>query len=95
MILKQTERILVFAPHPDDETLAVGGLLAEAFHRGLPVRVVYLTSGDHNPWAQRFVERRWKIRGSDRQRWAQIREKEALEALQVLGGSPECAAFLR
>ncbi len=95
MLLNPDDRILVFAPHPDDETLAIGGLLATAFDRGLPVRVVYLTSGDRNPWAQRFVERRWTLRDEDRARWGKLREAEAIAALEVLGGNSADACFLR
>jgi LmbE family N-acetylglucosaminyl deacetylase len=94
-MLKPEDRILVFAPHPDDESLATGGLLALAFDRGLPVRVVYLTSGENNPWAQRLVETRWTIRDADRQRWGMLREQEAVQALRVLGGDHSCARFLR
>ncbi len=95
MLLNPDDRILVFAPHPDDETLAIGGLLCTAFDRGLPVRVVYLTSGDRNPWAQRFVEHRWIIRDEDRRRWGELREAEAIAALGMLGGSSADARFLR
>ena len=36
---------LVLAPHPDDESLGCGGLIAEACARGLPPVVVVLTDG--------------------------------------------------
>jgi len=39
-------RTLVVAPHPDDETLAVGGVVAQKRARGVDVAVVFLTSGD-------------------------------------------------
>jgi len=38
--------LIVFAPHPDDEVLGCGGLLANCLQAGLPVSVVVLTSGD-------------------------------------------------
>ncbi len=38
--------LIVFAPHPDDEILGCGGLLANCLQAGLPVNVVVLTSGD-------------------------------------------------
>ncbi len=40
------QRILVIAPHPDDETLAPGGLVSRARANGASVRAVVLTSGD-------------------------------------------------
>jgi hypothetical protein len=54
---------------------------------------VYVTSGDNNPWAQRFFERRWRIGLADRKRWGERRKQEALAALRVLGGSEEQAVF--
>jgi LmbE family N-acetylglucosaminyl deacetylase len=40
------ERILVFAPHPDDETLGCGGLMSKAKAAGAEVFVQFLTVGD-------------------------------------------------
>lgn len=36
---------LVIAPHPDDESIGCGGLIAECVARGRPVRVAVLTDG--------------------------------------------------
>ena len=38
---------LVFAPHPDDESLGCGGLTLALAQRGIPVQAVLLTSGDY------------------------------------------------
>ncbi len=38
---------VVVAPHPDDETLAAGGLIAALTSRGIPVSVVAVTDGEH------------------------------------------------
>ena len=37
---------VVVAPHPDDETLATGGLIAYLRQRGVPVQVVAVTDGE-------------------------------------------------
>jgi len=37
--------IIVFAPHPDDETLACGGTIARRLNEGYDVTVVFLTDG--------------------------------------------------
>lgn len=37
---------VIISPHPDDETLATGGLIAWQRKRGVPVRVVAVTDGD-------------------------------------------------
>ncbi len=42
----QGERILVFAPHPDDETLAVGGYLFMGCKLGADIKIVLVTDGN-------------------------------------------------
>jgi len=83
--LASTDRILYFAPHPDDESLAGGGLIQKAMALGAQVRVIFVTSGDRNPWPQRVLERRLFVDGKARTRWAALRRTEAMRALEVLG----------
>ena len=78
-------RLLLFAPHPDDESLACSILLQRALRAGAAVRVVYVTDGDDNPWPQRVLERKWRLNATDRRRWGRLRRTEALAALRVLG----------
>ncbi len=78
-------RLLVIAPHPDDETIATGLLVQQVSAAGGEVRIVLLTAGDNNPWPQRWLERRWRIGARDRQRWAQRRGAEMRQALASLG----------
>jgi LmbE family N-acetylglucosaminyl deacetylase len=44
-------RVLLLAPHPDDETLGAGGLIAQARAAGATVSVVLLTAGEAEPGA--------------------------------------------
>ena len=74
-------RLLVFAPHPDDESLACGILLQNAVEAGAAILVIYVTDGENNPWPQRYLSRRWRLNAAARQRWAKLRRKEALAAL--------------
>lgn len=39
-------RILVIAPHPDDDIITSAGVIYNAVKRGEPVKVVYMTNGD-------------------------------------------------
>ena len=86
-------RLMLIAPHPDDETIPAGILLQQAIDAGASVRVVYLTSGDNNPWPQRYIEHQWKISSDDRARWGQRRRKEAFTALAHLDVNPEDVVF--
>lgn len=89
-----TDRLLVFAPHPDDETLATGEMIQFAMAAGARVRIVFATDGDNNPWPQRWCERRWRIGVAERERWGKRRRGEAMAALGHLGVAPESARFL-
>jgi LmbE family N-acetylglucosaminyl deacetylase len=82
------DRVLVVAPHPDDESLATGGLLQAAQAAGAARRVLLVTDGDNNPWPQRWHEKRWRIGAAERARWGTRRRSEALAALQMLGVAP-------
>jgi LmbE family N-acetylglucosaminyl deacetylase len=79
------DRVLVLAPHPDDESIACGGLLLAARAAGSARRVVVVTDGDNNPWPQRWIEKRWRIDAAARARWGARRRAEAQAALDVLG----------
>ena len=85
---------MVLAPHPDDESLATGGVLQAASAERSEVRVLFITDGENNPWAQRAVEKRWHIGADERSRWGRRRRQEAIRALAVLGVDPSAARFL-
>ncbi len=89
-----TDRLLVFAPHPDDETLATGEMIQFAMAAGAKARVVFATDGDNNPWPQRWCERRWRIGAAERARWGKRRRAEAVAALGRLGVAAEFSRFL-
>ena len=45
---KKGQRVLILAPHPDDEAIACAGVIQQALKAGAKVKIVYLTNGDHN-----------------------------------------------
>jgi len=68
--------LLVVAPHPDDESLGCGGLLAWAAANGRRARVMVLTDGEHShPGSTTFPP----------SRLAGIRRNEAIDAGARLG----------
>lgn len=77
--------LMVLAPHPDDESLAAGGLIQRALDHGVRVSVVFVTDGENNPWPQRALERRLWIGSRQRGGWARRRREEADKALRELG----------
>ncbi len=40
------KKIMVFAPHPDDDILGCGGSIAKHSHQGHEIIIVYMTSGE-------------------------------------------------
>lgn len=84
--MTQPARNLVIAAHPDDDVIGCGAMLAAAFRRRDDVRIVYVTDGS----ASHPGSRHWSP-----QRLAALRESEAAEAIERLGGVPSILRFLR
>ena len=85
---------MLIAAHPDDESLACSVVLQHAVCAGAAIRVIYATDGENNPWPQRVLEWKWRLNGTDRERWGKLRRAEALAALDVLGVGASRASFL-
>jgi LmbE family N-acetylglucosaminyl deacetylase len=91
--LESRDRVLVLAPHCDDETLGAGGTIAMARRRGLPVRIVFLTNGDGSRSTQIAVDAR-QLRRNSFQELAKLRQKETLRACRTLGVDEKDVVFL-
>ena len=85
LMFDSDSRLLLIAPHPDDESLGCGVVLQRGVRAGAAIQVVYATDGEDNPWPHRLIERKWHLDAEDRKRWGQLRRAEALAALSVLG----------
>lgn len=92
--LAPNDRILIFAPHPDDETIATGGVIQQAVAMGLPIRLVYLTYGDNAETAFIAYRKRPVVRSKSVQGMGLTRHDEAVAAADVLGLSPDQLTFL-
>jgi LmbE family N-acetylglucosaminyl deacetylase/GT2 family glycosyltransferase len=77
------ERLLVLAPHPDDEVIGCGGLIALHLSDRRPVRVVIATDGAEATGSS-----------GDRGTYIVTREEESRRGLELLGGATEID-FLR
>jgi LmbE family N-acetylglucosaminyl deacetylase len=87
--IDKNKKIIVFAPHPDDETLGCGGIMAKKLAEGYEVFVVVLTDG-------RFLL--LKSFGIDceptPEQVKEIRRGEVLIATKILGVPEENVVFL-
>jgi LmbE family N-acetylglucosaminyl deacetylase len=80
------ERLLVIAPHPDDETLGAGGLVQRVVARGGSVRVVLVTAGDGYVEAVTHATGEPRPRPAEYIAYGERRLREARAALRELGG---------
>ncbi len=87
-------RLLVLAPHPDDETLAAGGLIQAVLSRGGSVWVVFATNGDGFRLAARRALHKASPGPAEYRRLGELRRREALDALARLGVPEARATFL-
>jgi LmbE family N-acetylglucosaminyl deacetylase len=84
----------VLSPHCDDETLGLGGTIAQARRNGVPVTVAFLTNGDGFPLAAGRELRDVRLTPADYVRFAERRQQETLRALSALGVDKSSAVFL-
>lgn len=77
--------ILILAPHPDDESLGCGGLIAAAVAAGQPPFVLVLTDGAaSHPNSRAYPPERLRT----------LREREARNAVKALGLAADRIGFL-
>jgi LmbE family N-acetylglucosaminyl deacetylase len=69
-----SERVVVIAPHPDDEAMGCAGTLVRHHQRGDSVRIVFITDGSQS-----------RALGLDSASMRTHREKEATEAASRMG----------
>lgn len=94
VIIDGSTRLLVVAPHPDDEALGAAGLIQRVRARHGAVRVALLTSGDGFPEGVELAERIAHPRPSDYRGYGALRERESRAAMALLGVLPADLLFL-
>jgi len=78
---KMKERIVVFAPHPDDEVLGCGGTIVKRIKEGYDVYIVFMTDGgsSHSKCPTELKA---------------VRQQEAKDAARILGVDQKNLFFL-
>ncbi len=87
-------RLLVVAPHPDDESLAAGGLMQQVLAAGGRVHVLFMTSGDGYPEAVELATGHRQPTAVDYRGFGELRRAEALVALEHFHVLPLSVTFL-
>src|SRR5438132_4751300 len=79
------DRILIVAPHIDDESIAAGGYAIDAIESGAEVFVVFLTAGDCNRFSARLMHKTIEPTASNYLSVGKTRIAEAHDAMRLLG----------
>ena len=79
------DRVLIVAPHIDDEAIGAGGYAFDAVENGAEVYVVFLTAGDCNRMSARLLHKTLEPTASNYLDVGKVRIAEAHAAMQMLG----------
>jgi LmbE family N-acetylglucosaminyl deacetylase len=82
---RAADRVLVVAPHPDDETLCCGGYVQRALASGAQVYIVWITGGEAFELDALVVQHHLRERGKGLERLGSRRLGEARAAALRLG----------
>lgn len=85
-----TKSLLIITPHPDDETLGVGGHIVRFVKEGYRVYTISLTLGDGYSAAVALKNKSFSPKCIDYINFGKIRSQEIKEALSKLGVKNEC-----
>jgi|SRR6266498_1660116 len=86
--------ILIISPHPDDETLAAGGVIQQVLAAGSEVKVVIVTNGDGQRFAPVMINNKFDPRPRDYIAMGERRQAEVIAALDKLGVQYDDIVFL-
>lgn len=90
----KNDRVLILAPHPDDETIGASGVIQRALKSGASVFVACYTSGDANELAFIIYEKRFTFRKGEFLHMGEVRRKETISAMKFLGVDENNIFFL-
>lgn len=85
-IFQRAKSCLVIAPHPDDESLGCGGLIARLRDLEIAVHVIFTTDGSMSHPHSRNTSSAARCK---------MREQEAISALRILGVEEKNITFFR
>ncbi len=83
--IKQNERLLILAPHPDDESLSSAGLAHHVLAEGGTVRSVIVTAGDAYVEAIEKDTGRKNLTPTDFLKYGETRLEESRSAAKIIG----------
>ncbi|MCK9573500.1 MAG: PIG-L family deacetylase, partial [Candidatus Omnitrophica bacterium] len=88
------DRVIILAPHPDDEIISTGGIIQKALGSNAKVKIVYLTCGEYNEISYFFYKKNPAISKNGFINIGKTRIAEAYNATAFLGLKKEDLVFL-
>ena len=88
------DRVLILAPHPDDEVIGTCGVIQKALKQNARVKVVCYTNGDSNELSFIVYEKRLTFKKREFLHMGEVRRKETMRAMVSLGVNPADIIFL-
>jgi len=92
--LPDIQRVMIIAPHPDDESLGSAGLIQAVLKQGGEVRIVVVTNGDALPTGPVLSNGKLLPSSENYIQFGRERQQETLKALEILGVSEDMVYFL-
>ena len=90
----KADRVLIMAPHPDDETIATAGVIQSAKKAGAAVKIMCFTNGDHNELSFIVYEKRIPLQSGEFIHMGETRRNETIAAMKSLGLERSDLVFL-
>jgi hypothetical protein len=92
--IEKGTKVLIFAPHEDDETLGCAGLIQQALDAGADVKLVLMTNGEYPELSVVLFEETLKTGPEQFIRLGYMRQRETIAAMKSLGLPAKNITFL-
>ena len=93
-LISHNTRLMIFSPHPDDESLGAGGLIQRVLEAGGKVKVVFMTNGDGFPEGVEKEDHISNPTAKNYTKYGEERRLEAMKAVTTLGLKEHDVIFL-
>lgn len=94
LLINPSDRILILAPHPDDEAIGTGGIIQKAVESNIPIKIAYLTNGENNELSFLIYKKHPVLSKPGLLKMGAMRREESTAAMQLLGLNPSQLIFL-
>ena len=92
--IQGNDRVLILAPHPDDEAIAACGVIQKSLEAGAKVKVAYLTNGDANQLSFIIFEKKLVAFPKQFVYSGELRRKESIAGMKALGLNEDDLVYL-